>query len=218
MVNCRVFSPFSPVPAPSTDAVDIDACTDMHIIGCYFHVNDDAIALNGGKGPDADTLPQNGANERIVVENCEYGFCHSCLTCGSESIHNKNIVMRNITISDAFRLLWLKMRPDTPQHYEYITVENATGKVSELMNINPWRQFFSMKGAKGVSRSRADHITLRNCELECQKYLDVCKEDSQYILSDFVFENLDISTKDDNRSTDAINNLTLKNVILKKIV
>ncbi len=83
-------------------------------------VNDDAIALKGGKGPWADRVPNNGANTNIIIEDCEFGFCHSALTCGSEAIHNRNIIMRNCHVSEASRVLWLKMRPDTPQLYEYI--------------------------------------------------------------------------------------------------
>ena len=45
--------------------------------------------LKGGKGPWADKLPENGSNERILIEDCTYGFCHGCLTCGSEFVHNK---------------------------------------------------------------------------------------------------------------------------------
>lgn len=43
---------------------------------CYLEVNDDSIVLKGGKGPWADTAPENGINERVLVEDCIYGFCH----------------------------------------------------------------------------------------------------------------------------------------------
>ena len=69
-LNCRVFSPSHPIKAPSTDAIDIDVCTDILIKGCYFEVNDDSVVLKGGKGPWADTLPENGSNERILIEDC----------------------------------------------------------------------------------------------------------------------------------------------------
>ena len=39
-------------------------------------VNDDAIALKGGKGPWADQDPNNGGNSNIIIEDCTYGFCH----------------------------------------------------------------------------------------------------------------------------------------------
>ncbi|MCD8293167.1 MAG: glycosyl hydrolase family 28 protein, partial [Prevotellaceae bacterium] len=85
LLNLRITSPGGPVPAPSTDALDIDACSDILVKNCYMSVNDDAIALKGGKGPWADEAEDNGANERVIIEDCTYGFCHSALTCGSES-------------------------------------------------------------------------------------------------------------------------------------
>ena len=48
-------------------------------------VNDDAIALKGGKGPWADQDPDNGGNCDIIIEDCTFGFCHGVLTCGSVS-------------------------------------------------------------------------------------------------------------------------------------
>lgn len=213
-LNCHVFSPTKPVPAPSTDAIDIDACTDMLIKNCYFHVNDDAIALKGGKGPFADELSENGKNERILIEDCEYGFCHSCLTCGSESIHNHNIYLRNIKIGSAERLLWLKMRPDTPQHFEYITIENASGYVDDFIDINPWKQFFDLKGRKDMPLSFANNITIKNSDLMCKNFFNVKSDNSQYILSDFTFENLKINAKCTDYSESAIKNIVIQNVLL----
>ena len=96
LTGLYIFAPAAPVKAPSSDAIDIDVCTDVHVKDCYFSVNDDAIALKGGKGPWAhQDKVNNGPNRNIIIEDCVYGFCHSMLTCGSESIHNHNIVLRN---------------------------------------------------------------------------------------------------------------------------
>ena len=43
--------PAKPIKAPSTDAVDIDVCTDVLVKNCYLEVNDDSVVLKGGKGP-----------------------------------------------------------------------------------------------------------------------------------------------------------------------
>ena len=190
----RITSPLQPVKAPSTDAIDIDACTDVHVTRCYMAVNDDAIALKGGKGSWADTAPENGSNERILIEDCEYGFCHGCLTCGSESIHNRNIVLRRIRIGNAARLLWLKMRPDTPQRYEYITVDGITGTVTNFLYVKPWTQFFDLQGRTDMPLSYADHITMQNCTLQCKTFFAVARSD-QYRLSNFTFANLDIAAE-----------------------
>lgn len=192
LLNLKITSPGAPVKAPSTDAVDIDVCSDVLIKGCYMSVNDDAVALKGGKGPWADKDPNNGENTNIIIEDCEYGFCHSALTCGSESIHNRNIILRRIKISDADRLLWLKMRPDTPQLYEYITVENISGDVKNILYIRPWTQFFDLKGREDMPKSYGRNVKMKNIKLNCEVFLNVKNEPSQYELEKFSFENIDI--------------------------
>ncbi len=211
-LNCYIFSPVKPVRAPSTDAIDIDVCTDVLVKNCYLEVNDDSVVLKGGKGPWADTAEENGSNERIIVEDCVYGFCHGCLTCGSESVHNRNIIVRRIKVGTGNNLLWLKMRPDTPQHYEYITVEDVEGKITNFININPWTQFFDLKGREDIPLSYAEHITMKNCRCECTTYFDVKKDENQYRLSDFVFENLEIKAENDGFTRDAIENVSVNNV------
>lgn len=211
LLNLRITSPEKPVKAPSTDAVDIDVCTDVHIKNCYMSVNDDAVALKGGKGPLADKDPNNGGNRNIIIEDCTFGFCHSALTCGSESIHNRNIVFRRSEINQAKRLLWLKMRPDTPQNYEYILVEGITGNASSFLYIKPWTQFFDLQGQKEMPLSYSSHVTMRDITLQCNVFFDVDESD-QYILSDFTFENLNIQASKANFPTDFVNNLTVKNV------
>lgn len=183
---------------------------------CYLEVNDDSVVLKGGKGPWADTAPENGSNERIIVEDCVYGFCHGCLTCGSESIHNRNIIVRRIQILAGSNLLWLKMRPDTPQHYEYITMENIEGKIKNFININPWTQFFDLKGRTDIPLSVADHIVMRNCNCECETYFNVEKKEDQYRLTDFTFENLHVRAKENRFSEDMIENMTVKNVVIEE--
>lgn len=212
LLNLHIFSPAKPVKAPSTDAIDIDACTNVLVKNCYISVNDDAIALKGGKGPQADKDENNGSNRNIIIEDCIYGFCHSALTCGSESIHNHNIILRRCTVNQAQRLLWLKMRPDTPQHYEYIRVEDITGNAKSFLYIKPWTQFFDLKGQTEIPLSYSNHITMRNIKFDCETLFDVNDSD-QYRLSDFTFENLDIkANKNPDIQTDCIRDFTLKNV------
>ncbi len=212
LLNLYIFSPDKPVKAPSTDAVDIDACANVLIKNCYLSVNDDAVSLKGGKGPTADKDKHNGENKNIIIEDCTYGFCHSALTFGSEAIHNRNIIFRRCTINKAQRLFWLKMRPDTPQNYEYILVENITGNATKFIDINPWTQFFDLKGQKEIPLSYSSNVTMRNIKFECDVLFDV-KNSDQYKLSDFTFENLDIKVnKRPEIHRNYINNFTLKNI------
>ncbi|RXK87447.1 exopolygalacturonase [Filimonas effusa] len=220
LLDLYIYSPEKPVKAPSTDAVDIDVCKNFLIKNCYMSVNDDAVALKGGKGPLADKDENNGGNFNIVIEDCTYGFCHGALTLGSESIHNRNIVLRRIKINHAQRLLWLKMRTDTPQNYEYVRVEDIEGSdIGSFLYIRPWAQFFDLKGEKRLIKSSGSHITMRNIKVGCDAVFKVDKvaesETFEYRLSDFRFENLALQAKQEAKiDTSIVKDFKLTNVIV----
>lgn len=215
-LNCKIYSPIEPVCAPSTDAIDIDVCTDVLVKNCEIAVNDDSVVLKGGKGPWADTAKENGSNERILVEDCEYGFCHGCLTCGSESVHNRNILVRRIKVSSGLNLLWLKMRPDTPQVYEYIKIEDVSGKIDNLVNINPWTQFFDLKGRTDKPISQAKNIFMSNCECECETFFNVKGAPEQYKLSNFNFDNITVTAENNSFDSSLVENFKIENVVVNK--
>jgi polygalacturonase len=222
LLNLSIYSLSTPNHAkgPSTDAIDLDVVKNVLVKGCYMSVNDDAIAMKGGKGPWADDPTKsegNGGNENVIIEDCTYGFCHGCLTCGSESIYNHNIILRRIQVDKATRLLWLKMHPDTPQRYEYITVENITGNVGQFIYIQPWTQFYDLKDRKDPPMSYSDHITMRNCQMEVGTFFNVKSQDDQYKLSNFHFENLDIKVlKNATFNQEYVEGFTVKNVNLQE--
>src|SRR5690606_3525887 len=215
LLNLKITSPSAPVKAPSTDAVDIDVCTNFLIKNCYMSVNDDAVALKGGKGPFAHTDENNGENRNILIEDNTYGFCHSTLTCGSESIHNYNVLFRRSKVEDASRILWLKMRPDTKQNYEYITVEDISGSARSMIYIKPWTQFFDLGGENNIRKSKASYITMRNINLSSDKVFNI-QESDQYTLSNFNFENMQLSTKESGlEKTEFIDQVSIKKVDIK---
>lgn len=219
LLNLSIFAPHSPVKAPSSDAIDIDVCKNVLVKGCYMSVNDDDIALKGGKGPWADQdKVNNGSNLNIIIEDCVWGFCHSALTCGSESIHNRNILVRRCRVEHAQRLLWLKMRPDTPQNYEYIQLEDITGSAINFLFAQPWTQFFDLKDRKDVPYSYSSHVTMRNIQLDCDVLFAVKKDETQYKLSDFLFENLKITARKSGEiCKDYIHNLQIRNVTVNGV-
>ena len=188
--DITIYAPQKPVPAASSDGVDIDGCNNFHITGCRFQNSDDLIAIKGGKGPWADKDPDNATNSNILVENCWFGPGSALVTMGSECVAGRNIILRNCEAAGSARVLRLKMRPDTPQRYEYILVENITGEVRNFFHVYPWTQFFDLKGREDIPMSYGEHITMRNCRMTCtRKAIDVVENPDQYLLSDIVFEN-----------------------------
>lgn len=213
ILDVYIFAPRTPVPAPSSDALDLDVCSNVLVRGCYMSVNDDAIALKGGKGPWADEDPNNGPNTNILIENNTFGFCHSALTCGSESIHNRNILMRNCKVEDVARLIHLKMRPDTPQKYEYITMENIQGSGMNCIYIRPWTQFFDLKGRETPPVSVSENITFRNISMKVKSFTNIGITEHDK-LRNFTFENMDIEAENPGIDTTVFDGIVLKNVIV----
>lgn len=216
LLNLTIFAPKEPVKAPSSDAIDIDVCRNVLIKGCDVSVNDDAFVFKGGKGPTADTDEGNGSNEYILIEDCRFGFCHSAMTVGSESIYTNNVIFRRCTVNGARRLLWLKMRPDTPQKYENIVVSDIKGNAGVMLYIRPWTQFFDLKGGNEYIRSEAHGITMRNIDLTCGTVFDVKRADDQFSLDDFTFENINVQSAITGEIKDAVDGCVFNNVVINE--
>ena len=218
-VDCFIYAPTGGVfdfagrehGAPSSDAIDIDVCKDVVVRGCYMHVCDDAVVLKGGKGTWADQLPENGLCERILIEQCHYGRVHGCLTLGSESLHDRNVILRQCQADDANRVLWLKMRPDTPQHYEYVTVSDITGRTGSFLVVRPWTQFFQPEDRPDMPLSQCNNIVMKNIRMTCRNFFDVGTSE-KYKLETFTFEDIDVQDERQAFNPSLIPQTTAKNV------
>lgn len=216
--NLRIFSPIAPIRSASADGIDLDVCSNVHVKGCRITVNDDAVCFKGGKGPWADEDPVNGPNSAILVEDCFFDrTTGSCVTCGSECIQTHNIIIRNCKVDRGQSLLQLKMRPDTPQRYEYIRLENISGSCRTVLNVAPWTQFFDLKGREDIPRSYGQHIVFKNLDLECASFANVRAQDDQYSLSDITFDNVKVQTPKPEWNKEAIKNVKLINTYINDV-
>jgi polygalacturonase len=212
--NCDIRSPFQPVKAPSTDGVDIDVCKGVTIRKCTISVNDDAVCIKGGKGPTAHKLIENGIVEDILVEDCDFGDSHGVLTFGSESIHARNVLLRNCTVNSNTPLLRIKMRPDTYQLFENIRVENVSGTCGTLVELKPWKQFFTMEGTNEKPFGIVRNITLSNIQVKCNSFAEI-KGNPNDKISNIVFENI-IATAIDPTLKSEYKSIKIKNVIVNE--
>jgi len=194
-LGCYVFAPTKgkgPVKAPSSDGLDLDACSDVLVNGCYMNVNDDGVCLKGGKGTFVDKDSTSGPCCNIIVQNCDFGDANGGITFGSESWDDRNVIIRNCTFNDTWHVLFFKMRPDTPQKYEYVLAENCTGNVRKMIEISPWRQFYNKLDRPDMPRSRVAHVLMRNINLECTvKAYDIKKTDD-FDIEDVKYENINV--------------------------
>lgn len=169
---------------PSTDAVDVDKCRNVCISNCLISVNDDGVAIKGGKGNWADDYmrhPENGPSENILVSDCLFKApTHSCLTLGSECPAATNIVMRNCRIEGADVMLNLKMRTDTPQHYRGVRVEDCTGSCDTAFSMKPWVQYARISRRDTELKSYASDVVITNCRLVVREVRNIVRDDRFY--------------------------------------
>lgn len=167
--NCSFQAPTKPVKAPSSDAMDFDVCRNITVRGCYLDCNDDGVTIKGGKGVYANRSYESGAVENVLVEDCTFGpNLHGILTLGSECVHARNIVLRNCKSMTHCALLRLKMRPDTYQIYEDITVENVTGTIGSVFDMKPWKQFFDLEGSDEKPYGVVRNILIKDVDVDCR--------------------------------------------------
>lgn len=170
---------------PCTDAVDVDKCRRFTVRNVDISVNDDGVAIKGGKGAWADDyerFPDNGPSTDILVEDCTFhGPTHSALTLGSECPAATNVTMRNCVMDGCDDFLYLKMRTDTPQHYSNVLVEGCRGTCRTYFHAQGWGQYHDAKGrSKPELKSFADGVILRNNSVKAERGVVIKRDDSVF--------------------------------------
>lgn len=216
-INCYIWANTDYYPkGPSTDGIDLDVVSDALVHGCYVNVNDDGICLKGGKGTWVDTIPGNGACERVIVQNCSFGKSGGGITFGSEAWNCRNIILRDCKFNQTGNLLLFKMRPDTPQVFEYVLAENLTGSVKNGVRARKWTQFYNLAPRDNMPRSRVGHVTARNIQVKANNNFYALEKSDQFDLEDFTFENIEAKDSEGNFDTSYIKGCKVKNVSISR--
>ena len=218
-IDCHIESPtFGDYHAPSSDAIDLDVCDDVVVRGCYMNICDDAVCLKGGKGTFVDRDSTAGAVNRVLVEQCRFGHhVNAAVTFGSEAWNCHNVIMRNCQMENAHRLLLFKMRPDTPQQYGEVLVENCTGITQHsAIEASTWTQFYNKQERDDMPVSGVRNVTVRNIDIKTANFFRVVQK-HPFTLHGFTFENVKASEKYNSFEDVDVESMILKNVILNGI-
>jgi polygalacturonase len=201
------------IRGPSTDGIDIDSSQRVTIRHCYISTNDDNIALKGSKGPLADRDTDSPPVENILVEDVECGDGNGLITCGSEATIVRHVAVRNCRMTGRATVLTLKLRPDTPQHYEDITLDGITlAGGGRLLNVAPWTQFFDLKGQPAPAR-RVNGVTLRNVRGKYGSF-GTLRGNPSDVLRDITLENIDVQLDTPQLAVGPNQELTTRNVLI----
>lgn len=105
-IDIRVINP---VDAPNTDGCNPESSDNIRIIGCYFSVGDDCIALKSGKIEMANAHFKQ--TEHITIRNCMMRDGHGAIVLGSEmSCGISDITVKQCLFMNTDRGLRIKTR------------------------------------------------------------------------------------------------------------
>ncbi|SEO14114.1 glycoside hydrolase family 28 protein [Niastella yeongjuensis] len=210
---CRFHAPSGPKPyhqAPSSDGIDVDCSQGIYIRHCFFSVGDDCIALKGSKGPFAMQDQSGMPVENIEISDCIFEAGGGIVTFGSEAT-----IVRNVTIQRCTTLrptvLRLKLRPDTPQLYENITMDDITlVDGGAIFKVSPWTQYFDLKG-QAPPKAQVRGIKISNVHGKGSSLGEITGH-NQATISDILVENVDVTLKSTDFHLGNVQNLRFKNV------
>ena len=201
--------------APSTDGIDLDSSRNVTIDGCYFSVTDDCIAAKGSKGPHAMQDTDSPPVEHIRIRNCVYKRGGGVLTLGSEATIVRDVVVEDCRIIGNVRIATLKLRPDTPQHYEDITFRNITSEAtsSAIISMQPWSQYVNLQG-EAPPQSLVRNLKFIGVKGRYAAFGTIKPNPGQTEISDILFKDFDVILQQDKLATAGVKDLKFENVIV----
>ena len=106
IINVKIINPKD---SPNTDGIDPDCCSNISIIGVYFSLGDDCIAIKSGKIFMAHNLGR--PTKSITIRQCHMKDGHAGVTLGSElACGIFNIIVKDCLFKDTDRGLRIKTR------------------------------------------------------------------------------------------------------------
>jgi alpha-L-rhamnosidase len=215
--NARFQVPDDYKQAPSTDGIDLDSCQDVTIEGCDFSVTDDCIAAKGSKGPHALEDKDSPPVERIRVRNCTFRRGNGMLTLGSEATMVRDVIVENCTATGTSQVAVLKLRTDTPQHYEDIHFRNLTLDAKtdhgQIISIQPWSQYANLDGA-APPKSIVRNISLSGVRGRFGGFGTIKPNPGQTEIVDVLLKDVDVQLTHDKLELAGTNGVRFENVVV----
>jgi alpha-L-rhamnosidase len=191
----------------------VDSSQDVTISGCFFSVGDDDIALKGSKGPFAMDDKDSPPVERIRIRDCTFEAGGGIVTCGSEATIVRDVEIERCTTKNKLPVIRLKLRPDTPQHYENIHARDITLEgEGPIFAVASWKQYFDLKG-QPEPKSIVRNISVTGVKGSYGSFGKI-NGNANSEISDILVKDADLTLKDPKFEAGDIKGLRFENVVV----
>lgn len=155
---------------------------------------------------DVDSPPV----ERVRIYDCVFEAGGGIVTFGSEATRVRDVEIKRC-ITRGPTVLRLKLRPDTPQQYENVSMSDITMQNGGVVfKVLPWTQYFDLKG-QAPPQALVRHIRIKGLRGTGGSWGEITGH-AQATISDITVKDADLQLKDAAFKLGKVQNLTFKNV------
>jgi alpha-L-rhamnosidase len=139
------------------------------------------------------------------------------MTCGSEATVVRDVIVENCKAIGVNNIAVLKLRPDTPQHYEDIhfrnlTLDAPTGR-STIIQVQPWSQYVDLKG-ETPPKSIVRNVSLEGFKGRFVAFGTIKPNPGQTEISDILLKDFDVGLTREKLDVAGVANLRMQNVVV----
>jgi alpha-L-rhamnosidase len=153
--------------------------------------------------------------EHIRIRNCVYKRGGGVLTLGSEATIVRDVLVENCRIIGHVRIATLKLRPDTPQHYEDITFRNIVSEetASAIVSVQPWSQYANLQG-ETPPQSVVRNLSFIGIKGHYTAFGTIRPNPGQTEISNVLFKDFDVVLQQEKLAASGVQGLRFENVIV----
>jgi alpha-L-rhamnosidase len=151
--------------------------------------------------------------EHVRIRNCIYRRGGGVLTLGSEATLVRDVVVEDCRIIGNVRIATLKLRHDTPQHYEGITFRNIMAETmgGAIVSVQPWSQYANLMG-EAPPQSVVRNVSFVGIKGHYTAFGTIRPNPGQTEISDILFEDLDVVLEQEKLAASGVKGLRFENV------
>jgi alpha-L-rhamnosidase len=137
------------------------------------------------------------------------------VTLGSEATLVRDVIVENCKVTGGVTIAVLKLRPDTPQHYEDIHFRDITldSTAGTIVSCRPWSQYVNLQG-QTPPKSVVRNVTMTGLKGRFGSFGTIQPNPGQTDISDITFRNFDVTLTRDKLTASGISNLRFDHVVV----